>query len=64
MKLKLIKYSLTTEELSELSIFLTYHGIKDPVELLSIEIEAHSKKVGWNAIVESGIRKIKAFPHS
>jgi len=64
MKLKLIKYSLTTEEFEELPIFLLYHGIKDPVELLSIDTETLSQKKGWNAIVASGVGKIKAFPHS
>lgn len=64
MKLKLVKYSLTTEEFEELPIFLIYHGIKDPAELLSMDIETLSNKVGWNDIVASGIRKIKAFPHS
>ncbi|MEX1190885.1 MAG: hypothetical protein WEA99_02860 [Brumimicrobium sp.] len=64
MKLKLLKYSLTIEEFEELPIFLIYHGIKDPVELLFIDIEDLSTKVGWNEVLASGIRKIKAFTHS
>jgi hypothetical protein len=64
MKLKLVKYSLTPEELKETTLFLVVHGFKDPSELLSWKVEDLSKKEGWNSIVESAVRKIKQFPHS
>lgn len=64
MKLKLAKYYLTTEELSEVTVFLLTHGFNDPAELLSWKVEELSKKDGWNSIVESAVRKIKEFPHS
>lgn len=64
MKLKLVKYSLTPDENEELSLFLIVHGIQDPSELLYKNIEELSKKEGWNKIVESGVRKVKQFPHS
>jgi hypothetical protein len=64
MKLKLVKYSLTPEEHKETTLFLVVHGFEEPAELLSWKVEDLSKKEGWNEIIESGVRKIKQFPHS